>query len=270
MRRVTTVLAALAVLVSAVAADAWNRSSPSEYGRVILKNHAPAAGLAPVVFDHWLHRSRFTCRLCHIDIGFAMTAGDTGITATTNRQGYHCGACHNGKRSFGDRKIFAACEENVPPEARARCNRCHSLGKKDVREYEFAAFTEKLPKTALGNGVDWEEAEARGLIKPVDVLDGIAMQRPSLKAQKDFSIQARASWVGDVIFSHKKHAVWNGCEVCHPDIFPSVQKGATPYSMFQIIEGKYCGACHDKVAFPIQDCQRCHVKPVKMGTGAPR
>ncbi len=45
--------------------------APDEYGRVIIKqSSAPRAGFAPVVFDHWVHRSKFTCRLCHTDIGF--------------------------------------------------------------------------------------------------------------------------------------------------------------------------------------------------------
>jgi c(7)-type cytochrome triheme protein len=199
-----------------------------------------------------------------------MNAGATNITAATNRQGFYCGACHDGKKSFGGKKLFAACSEGLPKEESARCDRCHSLDKKVARDYEFAAFIEKLPKTALGNGINWEEAEAQGLIKPVDFLEGVSMKRSSLKAQKDFSVEVKASWIGEVIFSHRKHAVWNGCEVCHPEIFPSVQKGTTKYSMFQIIDGQYCGVCHDKVAFPIQACQRCHIKPVELGGGAPR
>jgi c(7)-type cytochrome triheme protein len=66
----------------------------------------------------------------------------------------------------------------------------------------------------------------------------------------------------DIIFSHKKHTVWNGCELCHPDIFMGVKKGNSKYSMVDISEGKSCGACHVNVAFPITDCQRCHSKPV--------
>ena len=50
---------------------------PSEYGRVTINNFSQQAGLPPVVFDHWVHRSMFTCRLCHVDIGFAMAAGAT-------------------------------------------------------------------------------------------------------------------------------------------------------------------------------------------------
>jgi c(7)-type cytochrome triheme protein len=263
-------LLVLAVLIPARAADAWNRPAPSEYGKVVIKNYSKRGGLAPVVFDHWVHRSRFTCRLCHVDIGFAMEAGGTSISAAKNKQGYYCGACHDGKRAIGDKKIFAACSDDTSKEASARCERCHSRGKKVAREYDFTAFVEKLPKTRLGNGVNWEEAEAKGLIKPIDFLEGVSVKRPSLKAQKDFSIQARTSWIGKVIFSHEKHAVWNGCEVCHPEIFPSVQKGDTKYTMFQIVNGQYCGVCHDKVAFPLQDCQRCHTEPVEMGSGPPR
>jgi c(7)-type cytochrome triheme protein len=266
----TLFLITLAILVAAGVVGARNRAAPADYGKVILRNHVGDTGLAPVVFDHWLHRSKFTCRLCHVDIGFGMKEGSTDITAAMNMRGNYCGACHNGKRIIDDKKVFASCEKSVTPETRPRCERCHSLGKKGVREYAFSAFTQKLPKTVVGSGIDWEEAENKGLIKPIDFLEGISLKRPALKAQKDFSIEARATWIDDVIFSHKKHALWNGCEVCHPDIFPSVQKGTTKYTMFEIIEGQYCGACHDKVAFPISDCQRCHTKPVQMGSGGNR
>jgi len=267
---VMTLLIVSAILVSAGTANAWNRAAPSEYGRVIIRNYSRSAGLAPVVFDHWVHRSRFTCRFCHVDIGFAMNAGETHITAALNRQGLYCGTCHDGKKSFGDKKIFAACSEGVTKEESLRCERCHSQGKKVKKENEFTAFIEKLPKAILGNGIDWEQAEEKGLIKPVDFLEGVSLKRPSMKAQKDFSIEVQATWMDKVLFSHKKHAVWNGCEVCHPEIFPNVKKGSTKYSMLEIVNGQYCGVCHDRVAFPLQDCERCHTQPVEMGSGAPR
>jgi len=250
------------LFICAGAAQAWDRVPPEEYGRVIIRNHSESAGLAPVVFDHWVHRSRFTCRLCHIDIGFAMNGGATDITATTNRQGYYCGACHNGKRTCGGRKIFSACTEVAPGTDTAACERCHSFGRKTARDRDFFAFAEKLPKAASGNKIDWEEAEAKGFIRPVDFLEGLSMARTSLNAQNDFTVQVKASWIGEVIFSHKKHAVWNGCEVCHPEIFASAKKGSTQYTMFEIADGQYCGVCHDKVAFPIPSCRRCHIKPV--------
>jgi c(7)-type cytochrome triheme protein len=255
----------LMILVSTGTANTWSKVEGAEYGRVVIKNYSKQAGLAPVAFDHWVHRSRFTCRLCHVDIGFAMEAGGTKITAAMNRQGLYCGACHDGKRSVGDITIFAACADSGSKAESSRCDRCHSRGKKVAKKYEFAAFREKLPKASFGNGINWEEAEEKGLIKPIDVLEGISVRRPALKAQKDFLIEIKSTWMEKVLFSHKKHAIWNGCEVCHPEIFPSVQKGVTKYSMFQIVSGQYCGVCHDKVAFPLQDCQRCHTQPVEMG-----
>ena len=74
----------------------------------------------------------------------------------------------------------------------------------------------------------------------------------------DIPIEARNTWVGDVVFSHRKHSIWNGCEVCHPEIFPLGSKGGFRFKMKDVEEGKYCGACHRSVAFPLAQCHRCH------------
>ncbi len=239
------------------------RPLPYEYGRVILNNYSEKAGFSPVVFDHWLHRAKFTCRLCHVDIAFAMKPGATGVKATDNMNGYYCGACHNGKMTLdGVSKVFEACSKKLTVEDGKRCERCHSLGKNVKREYDFAQFTGRFPKERFGNGINWEKAESEGYIKPVDFLEGVSIKRPALAVQKDFSLHAKMEGMPDIIFSHKKHTVWNGCELCHPEIFVGVKKGTTKYSMVEIFEGKYCGACHSTVAFPTLDCQRCHTKPV--------
>ena len=70
-------------------------------------------GMAPVVFDHWLHRKNFTCRLCHVDIGFGMTAGSTKIRAVDNMKGYYCGTCHNGRMSEKNIKVFRCSHQGV-------------------------------------------------------------------------------------------------------------------------------------------------------------
>src|SRR5210317_2090295 len=87
------------------------RPLPFEFGRVVINNYSEAAHLSPVVFDHWLHRAKFTCRLCHIDVGFVIKAEMTAIRATDNMIGYYCGSCHDGKRVFEDKEIFASCAE---------------------------------------------------------------------------------------------------------------------------------------------------------------
>ena len=225
---------------------------PSEYGKVILDNHS-ASGPGAVVFDHWLHRSMFTCRLCHVDVGFAMQAKATGIRASTNREGFHCGACHDGKRVFEGKTIFAACSNAAND---GQCNRCHSLGTKGVRKYEYKGFTARFPKGIYG--VNWEEAQRSGVIRPVDFIEGLSVQKAPMKNREDFTVKAGYSWVHPIAFSHEKHSIWNGCELCHPEIFPTARKGTVVYSMFSNIEGRYCGACHGKVAFPLNNCQGCH------------
>ncbi|HXX58976.1 MAG TPA: c(7)-type cytochrome triheme domain-containing protein [Thermodesulfovibrionales bacterium] len=250
-------------MVSAQTSVKKKRPLPYEYGRVVINNYSEKAGLSPVVFDHWLHRAKFTCRVCHVDIGFAMKAGATAVKATDNMKGYYCGACHNGKMISGKEKVFEACSKAPTPGEKARCAFCHSAGKNVKPKYDFGEFTAKLPKERFGNGVDWEKAEAEGLIRPVDFVENVSIKRRAITAQKDFDLGAKVEGMPDIIFSHKKHTVWNGCELCHPEIFVGVKKGTSQYSMKEIFEGKYCGVCHVSVAFPLIDCQRCHIRQVQ-------
>lgn len=268
--RHASVLASILILVVTVSALAQTGSGkkrrplPYEYGRVVMNNTSEKAGLAPVAFDHWVHRAKFTCRLCHVDLGFAMTAGGTDIKAKDNASGYYCGACHNGAMKADDRRVFESCVPGpAAHEPKPACLRCHARGKEGSRLYDFTTFTGRLPKGRFGNGVDWEKAEEQGLIKPVDVLEGVSIPRPAIAAQKDFALSPEQRGMPEIVFSHGKHTVWNGCETCHPEIFSAVKKGGVKYTMSEIFAGKYCGACHVSVAFPLQDCQRCHAKPVQ-------
>lgn len=238
------------------------RPLPHDYGKVVINNFSERANMAPVVFDHWVHRSKFTCRLCHVDLAFGMKAGATGIKAVDNTKGYYCGSCHNGKMMYDNRAVFQACTKNRPDDGKP-CDRCHSQGKTVKKEYDFYVMTEKFPKERFGNGINWEKAEEDGLVKPIDFLEGISIKRTPMVVQKDFTLEPKLKGMQNVIFSHKKHTVWNGCEVCHPEIFVGVKKGNTKYSMPEIFEGKFCGVCHSSVAFPLIDCQRCHIKPVQ-------
>ena len=242
-----------------------------DYGNIVINVNSLKAGVNPVLFEHWTHRKVFTCRVCHVDIGFAMKANEGGIRAADNMKGYYCGACHNGKSSFnGGEKLFAACSDTFTKDDQKRCLRCHSLDKsgrdtearRELREKAFRDFAGQMPKERGGNGINWEQAENAGLIHLIDYIEWLSTKRSSMPTQKDFTIGAKSEGVPEIIFSHKKHTVWNGCEVCHPDIFVGVKKGAEKYSMIDLFAGKYCGACHGTVAFPQNDCSRCHTKPV--------
>lgn len=225
-----------------------------EYGNVVMNNFAEKNKMAPVVYNHWLHRAKYTCRLCHIDIGFAMEAGGTKATMDDNKKGIYCGVCHNGKEAFGIE------EKGVPgAEAKKNCDRCHSYGQKVEFEKDFYKFTKDFPLSKFGDKIDWLKTEEAGLIKLKDYLEGVSLKTKTFKYSADTDIKSNIKGMPDIVFSHKKHAVWNGCEVCHPDIF-GVKKGATKYTMQDIFAGKYCGACHGKVSFSSLDCQACHVK----------
>ena len=240
---------------------------PSEYGNVIMNNFSVNRNIAAVVFPHWLHRSKYTCRVCHIDIGFAMEANETKVTGDDIKNGDYCGACHNGKISFAS----AARNE----KGLKSCYRCHSYGEDRKPDIDFNEFKAKLtlPEAQYGNRINWEAAEEEGFIKLKDEVHGKTFKdKPrdpnnplyKRKAPEDKELFLKDDEGGklkgiidNIIFSHKKHTVWNGCEVCHPDLFiPKI--GKNKYLMEDLFEGKYCGFCHDKVAFPNSECRRCH------------
>jgi c(7)-type cytochrome triheme protein len=252
----------LLLLLLALPALGMKLPIPHLYGRVQLNNTSGKAKVPPVGFDHWRHRARFTCRLCHVDIGFAMTAGETKVSASSNRSGYHCGACHDGRTRIQGKVVFASCSDATTMDEAGACRRCHARADAARLQHEYATLAAGLPRDKFG-GIDWEAAEQAGQIRPLDFLERVSIARAALRNTKEITIRSRGTWMADVRFSHPKHAVWNGCEVCHPDIFPTTGGGATHYSMMSITAGEACGACHDKVAFPLADCSKCHLGPMQ-------
>lgn len=229
---------------------------PYKYGSVVLDNFSTAAGMKPVTFDHWRHRLQYTCRLCHVDVGFAMEAGRTQISAASNRARLHCGACHDGERMHLGEALFPACGGPGEKTSRA-CRKCH--GRRDTRrEYDKFVATKPLDQSGL---IDWEEAGRRAFDPPADYVEGISLRQGRLAIDRSFSIPSIGTWLGEVAFSHQKHTKWSGCEGCHPEIFPSTMRGAVTYRMKDIVAGAFCGACHNKVAFPLATCLRCHTGP---------
>jgi len=116
-----------------------------------------------------------------------------------------------------------------------------------------------LPKDKFGL-IDWMAIVNEGIIKPVDSL------KPGAPAMPPFDmnvlITSKGDFVNDVLFPHKAHTYWLKCENCHTGIF-IMAKGKNNMTMQGIVEGKWCGRCHGKVAFPLTDCNRCHQTPKK-------
>ena len=66
--------------------------------------------------------------------------------------------------------------------------------------------------------------------------------------------------VPPAVFPHWFHRIRFRCTVCHPALF-HMKEGAEEPRMVELLEGKYCGACHDgKTAWRISfnTCTRCH------------
>jgi len=116
-----------------------------------------------------------------------------------------------------------------------------------------------LPKDKFGL-IDWAKIVREGLIKPKFSLNPNAEEFPPL--QMDVIIHTKSDYVNDVRYPHEIHTWWLKCEVCHPKIFIPVA-GQNNITMRGIVKGKWCGRCHNKVAFPLSNCTRCHTVPKK-------
>ena len=142
-----------------------------------------------------------------------------------------------------------------------------SLAYKKGRGWHPEALTASdLPKDKFGL-IDWAKSVRQNRIAPKPSLDPdeAADEMPPLKM--DVLIPAKSDYVNDVIYPHEMHTYWLKCEVCHPKIFIP-QKGANNITMVGIANGKWCGRCHNRIAFPLADCNRCHVSPKKASESA--
>jgi c(7)-type cytochrome triheme protein len=116
-----------------------------------------------------------------------------------------------------------------------------------------------LPKDRFGL-IDWADALKSGAVQPKHSLNPTEPDQPPL--DMDIVIYSKSKTQPDVIFPHKIHTMWLTCINCHPAIFPMNAKEANKMmTMPKIASGEFCGRCHNRIAFPLSDCLRCHVKP---------
>lgn len=215
---------------------------PETYGNVLIDRLSEAEGEKPVGFSHWSHRTRYTCRVCHFELDFAMLTNGSEITEEANRQGRFCGTCHDGTTAFG--------------HSEEHCSKCHTgTAKGDSKQFKKLGG---LPAAPFGNQIDWVTAEDRGLLEPISSL--FEPDFEPIPFKEEFEVQAAWTMVPPADFSHNAHLRWLDCSNCHPDVFTIKQEGTENLLMRHILEGKFCGACHRTVAFPVDDCKRCHTK----------
>ena len=108
--------------------------------------------------------------------------------------------------------------------------------------------------------IDWVKTLESGMIAPRSDITGDA---PPLKPLDLDIIFENTGQMPHVKFPHRPHTMWLTCSNCHPDIFVQ-KKGANNFKMADVLNGKFCGLCHGKVAFPpTKNCMRCHSVPQK-------
>ena len=62
-----------------------------------------------------------------------------------------------------------------------------------------------------------------------------------------------------VVFPHWFHRIRFRCKVCHADLGFKFQAGGSGINMLKIIDGQYCGACHNgEIAWSVENCNLCH------------
>jgi len=214
---------------------------PPYFGNILIDRTSTKNNVKAVGFSHWRHRLQYTCRVCHFELEFQMKVNATEITEEANRKGQFCGACHDGKTAFGP------TEEN--------CKKCHSGTEKTDVAF-FKKVYSRMPRTKFGNWIDWSQAVRMGRIRPKQSI--LEDDYESMPFDKEIKLEAIWSDAPEAIFPHKSHTFWLDCANCHPYVFNIKKKATKDLTMNNILKGDFCGACHLNVAFPLDDCVRCH------------
>ncbi|CAD5372306.1 MULTIHEME_CYTC domain-containing protein [Rubrivivax sp. A210] len=68
-----------------------------------------------------------------------------------------------------------------------------------------------------------------------------------------------ANGMRPVVFPHWFHRIRFRCKVCHHELGFKMRAGANEVLMTDIIDGKFCGMCHnDTIAWGPERCEICH------------
>ncbi len=80
--------------------------------------------------------------------------------------------------------------------------------------------------------------------------------------------KAEKNGVRPVIFPHWFHRIRFRCKVCHMELGFQMKAGGNDIDMAKIIDGKFCGACHNgQIAWSPEHCELCHSGVPGLKTG---
>lgn len=112
--------------------------------------------------------------------------------------------------------------------------------------------------------VDWVKIITEERIDPKFALSPDADPEDEAFIDMNILFETKSDFIDDVVFPHDIHTYWLKCEICHDSIGGAIfnpEAGSNKVLMVDIAKGQWCGRCHDKVAFPLTDCKRCHARP---------
>jgi c(7)-type cytochrome triheme protein len=100
-----------------------------------------------------------------------------------------------------------------------------------------------------------------GVIGALAWLTLLSVPKPGHAEYADVVINnfADAAGMRPVVFPHWFHRIRFRCKVCHADLGFKFKAGGNKITMAKIIEGKFCGACHNgEIAWTVENCGMCH------------
>jgi c(7)-type cytochrome triheme protein len=90
---------------------------------------------------------------------------------------------------------------------------------------------------------------------------GLAIAIPAAAEYGDVVLDRNSSKQGmrAVVFPHWFHRIRFRCKVCHSELGFKMRAGANLVLMNDIIEGRFCGMCHNgQIAWTADRCDLCH------------
>ena len=89
----------------------------------------------------------------------------------------------------------------------------------------------------------------------------LGLAAPAQAEYGDVVLNKRAEREGmkPVVFPHWFHRIRFRCKVCHYELGFKMRAGANEVLMSDILDGKFCGMCHnDRIAWGPDRCDLCH------------
>jgi c(7)-type cytochrome triheme protein len=103
---------------------------------------------------------------------------------------------------------------------------------------------------------------ARRCLASLLALAGLAAVPAALQAEYGDVVLNRHSdrqGVRPVVFPHWFHRIRYRCKVCHSELGFRMRAGANEVLMSDIIDGRFCGMCHNgQIAWGPDRCDLCH------------